>query len=90
VLYNLPLVQTTTSPTVFFIYQLNPITAAVNLFHFGFWAPTQSDASPEHIAPFVGPHVMQYAVYGLAISFVFLLIGQLVFRRLEKNFAQDL
>lgn len=90
VLYTLSLVRNATSPIVFFIYQLNPITAAVNLFHFAFWAPTIGSTEPSQVAPFVGEHVMKYGVYGLVIAFIFLAIGQLVFRRLEKNFAQDL
>nr|WP_318655787.1 ABC transporter permease [Pseudoclavibacter sp. CFCC 13796] len=90
VLYTLTLVHETTTPLIYFIYQLNPITAAVNLFHFAFWAPTITSPTPENVLPFVGEHVMQYGVYGLVIAFAFLAVGQLVFRHLEKNFAQDL
>lgn len=90
VLYTLALVRDATSPVIFFIYQLNPITAAVNLFHFAFWAPTTGPEQAELVPGFVGEHVMKYGVYGLVIAFAFLAIGQLVFRRLEKNFAQDL
>lgn len=88
VLYTLALVRDATSPTLFFLYQLNPITTAVNLFHYAFWLPTTSDESA--FQSMVGDHVLQYGVYGLLLSFLFLFLGQLVFRRLEKNFAQDL
>ncbi|MET0590757.1 MAG: ABC transporter permease [Naasia sp.] len=66
------------------VYQLNPITAAVNLFHAGFWYPTtrgQGDLPSD---------LWMYALIALATSTVILVIGQLVFRRLEGRFAQDL
>ncbi|WP_036961975.1 ABC transporter permease [Pseudoclavibacter soli] len=88
VLYTLELVRNATSPAVFFVYQLNPITTAVNLFHYAFWVPTVSDQSAA--TNLVGTHVLQYGIYGLCLAAVFLLVGQLVFHRLEKNFAQDL
>lgn len=88
VLYNLNLVRQALPGWAYRLYQLNPITNAVGLFHYAFWLPT-TDQSPATMA-FIGEHVMLYGVYGLAIAGVFLLIGQAVFRRLEKNFAQDL
>ena len=88
VLYTLALVRDATSPTLFFLYQLNPITTAVNLFHYAFWLPTTSDQVA--FGGMVGDHVLQYGVYGLILSFAFLAVGQFVFRLLEKNFAQDL
>ncbi|MCD7101238.1 ABC transporter permease [Pseudoclavibacter sp. 13-3] len=88
VLYNTNLVRDALPDSLYFIYQLNPITSAVGMFHYGFWAPT-TDQSPETMA-LIGDHILVYGAYGLVVSLVFLFIGQAVFRRLEKNFAQDL
>lgn len=67
------------------IYQLNPITIAVELFHDAFWMPTTDGSAPvpENLFSLWLP-------VGLAISFVILMLGQLTFRRLEGRFAQEL
>lgn len=88
VLYNMQLVGNIASPTALMIYQLNPITGAVGLFHYGIWGAT-IPGSPE-VGVFVGDHVLVFGVIALAVSLVILLIGQVVFRKMEKNFAQDL
>jgi len=66
------------------VYQLNPITAAVELFHAGFWYPTTGGAGrlPENL--------VMYGLIGLGVALITLAVGQLVFRRLEGRFAQDL
>jgi ABC-2 type transport system permease protein len=84
VLYPFTQVQGVMPPWLFFLYELNPITAAVQLFHAGFWYPTTSGGAA------IPEHTMQFGLGGLAISIVILLLGQLVFRRLEGRFAQDL
>lgn len=66
------------------IYQLNPITAAVELFHAAFWYPTT------HGQGELPNNLYLYAVIALGIAIAILLLGQLVFRRLEGRFAQDL
>lgn len=68
---------------LFVLYRLNPITAAVELFHYGVWFPLGPDASPI-------PDVWMYGLIALVTSLIALVIGQLVFRRLEGRFAQDL
>jgi ABC-2 type transport system permease protein len=84
VLYTFVLVRDQLPPLLFDIYMLNPLTAAVELFHSAFWMPTTVDfvERPEHL----------WMVGGVAIviAVAFLLIGQLVFRKLEGRFAQDL
>lgn len=65
-------------------YQLNPITAAVNLFHAGFWYPTTGGQGE------LPGDLFMYGLIALGFSLLLLALGQLVFRRLEGRFAQDL
>lgn len=88
VLYNMQLVGHIASPTVIMLYQLNPITGAVGLFHFGIWGGT-IPGSPL-VGDFVGTGALKYGLVAFVVSLLILLIGQAVFRRMEKNFAQDL
>lgn len=69
---------------LFVLYRLNPITAAVELFHYGIWFPLVQD-SAEAV-----PGLWTYGLIALVTSLIALVIGQLVFRRLEGRFAQDL
>ena len=73
------------------LYLLNPITQGVELFHYAFWRPAaegiagagvQLDALP--------PGLAWNTLWTFLIAVGTLLIGQLVFRRLEGKFAQDL
>jgi ABC-2 type transport system permease protein len=66
------------------LYMLNPITQAVELFHYGFWYAVAD--SPLMLPPALGINTLWAFVIVLAT----LLIGQSVFRRLEGRFAQDL
>ena len=66
------------------IYFSNPLTVAVELFHYGFWAPT---TTANHGLP---PDFALYTVIAIAISIFALVVGQFVFRRFERSFAQDL
>jgi ABC-2 type transport system permease protein len=88
VFYHIDLVARVLPEWLFVLYQLNPVTAAVRAFHFAIWMPT-TDQSPA-VWTIMGPNALTMAGIGLlgAIGFVFL--GQLVFRRMEKDFAQDL
>lgn len=69
---------------LFIAYRLNPITAAVELFHYGIWYPLGPSNAD------VMPGVWTYGAIALITSLIMLVIGQLVFRRLEGRFAQDL
>jgi ABC-2 type transport system permease protein len=66
------------------IYMLNPITEAVELFHYGFWYPVTTSDLP------LPPDLAINVLWTLLISLVSIGIGQLVFRRLEGRFAQEL
>lgn len=77
------------------LYLLNPITQAVELFHFAFWRPVTelSVASVDYAGPslfMVPPGLLWNTLWTFLIAALTLLIGQLVFRRLEGKFAQDL
>ncbi|PPF89093.1 sugar ABC transporter permease [Clavibacter michiganensis] len=66
------------------IYQLNPVTAAVELFHAAFWYPTTGGSGE------LPPNLWVYGFIALGVSLLSLLLGQLVFKKLEGRFAQDL
>jgi len=69
------------------LYMLNPITQGVELFHFAFWRPVSSGMGDMIPVP---PDLGWNTLWTLLISVGTLLLGQLVFRRLEGRFAQDL
>ena len=77
------------------LYMLNPITQGVELFHYAFWRPASQDVvdsagyagDPLTLIP---PHLAMNTLWTALIAVGTLLIGQLVFRRLEGKFAQDL
>lgn len=66
------------------LYLLNPITQAVELFHFAFWYPVTDTVLP------LPPNLAMNTLWTLLIAVAALLIGQAVFRSLEGRFAQDL
>ena len=66
------------------IYMLNPITQGVELFHYAFWRPVTETALE------LPPGLAWNTLWTFLIAVATLLFGQLVFRRLEGRFAQDL
>lgn len=77
------------------VYLLNPITQGVQLFHYAFWRPATQDLVSA--AGYVGdvlvplpPNLAMNTLWTALIAVATLLLGQLVFRRLEGKFAQDL
>ncbi|KIP51382.1 ABC transporter permease [Leucobacter komagatae] len=81
VLYSWTMVHDRAPSWLFHTYMLNPLTSAVQLFHDTFWQPLAPDvAHPDLLMTYVG--------VGVAISFITLVVGQLVFRKLEPAFAQ--
>ena len=75
------------------IYLLNPITQAVELFHFAFWVPVtdlaHSNNAVIQAAP-VAPDMLTNTLWAFVIALAVFALGQLVFRKLEGRFAQDL
>lgn len=65
------------------IYMVNPVSVSVELFHLSFWAPTAADPSTPDF-------LLTNTIAGFGIALGTLLLGQVVFRRLEGDFAQNL
>ena len=85
VMYAWTMVQAKVGDFWFTVYQMNPITIAVETFHYAFWLPTTDGAQA------IPPHLLSLWIpVGVLISAAILLWGQLTFRRLEGRFAQEL
>lgn len=84
VMYQWQMVADAVPEAVFTLYRLNPLTPTVELFHYGLWFPL----GPTGAQPL--PDLWLFAGIALMISLAVLTVGQLVFRRLEGRFAQDL
>lgn len=101
VLYSWTMVQTAVVERLHWpawlveVYMLNPLTQGVELFHYAFWRPaTEGIVSA---AGYTGDQMMAIppglawnTLWTFLIALGTLLLGQLVFRRLEGRFAQDL
>lgn len=87
VLYMWTMVRDSLPGWLFGVYLLNPLTVAVELFHFGFWLPT----APQHGDYQVVPHLFSvWTPIALGVSALLLFAGDRVFRRYEGHFAQEL
>ncbi|WP_458041048.1 MULTISPECIES: ABC transporter permease [Bacteria] len=84
VMYQWQMVQEKVPEWLFVLYRLNPLTPAVELMHYGIWFPLE----PRNAA--LLPGLWTYSGSALLIGLALIMIGQLVFRRLEGRFAQDL
>ena len=83
VLYTAQLVQERAPTWLFNLYMINPVTVGVELSHEAFWAPIEPDGfRPDGLLLNVG--------IGFGVALAALLIGQLVFHKLEARFAQSL
>ncbi len=89
VLYSWTMVRDTLGSAFLTVYQMNPLTIAVELFHFAFWKPTTSaDTDPMTLVP---PNLFGlWLPVALATALAVILLGQFTFRRLEGRFAQEL
>lgn len=84
VLYAWTMVGDKVAPWLLNIYMVNPLTSAVELFHAGFWYTTTTGGLPRP------ENLVTNSIIGLVISLIVLLVGQLIFKRLEGRFAQNL
>lgn len=84
VMYQWQMVQREVPDWLFVLYRLNPLTPAVELFHYGIWFPLD----PNGAEPL--PDLWLFGGIALVVSLVLVVAGQFVFRRLEGRFAQDL
>ena len=91
VLYSWTMVRDTLYPWVFNVFMINPLTVAVELFHYGFWHPTLRPEDLPLPASQVVPHLFSFwTPIAIGISLLTVLIGDLLFRKFEGNFAQEL
>lgn len=85
VLYAWTQVRSALGSTFAFFYQMNPLTIAVESFHYAFWFPT-TDGTAE-----LPPNLLTiWLPAGLVVALLTVMAGQLTFRRLEGRFAQEL
>lgn len=84
VMYQWEMVAEKVPDWLFVLYRLNPLTVAVELFHYGIWYPLDPEGGQ------LIPGLLEFSAVAVAISLSFLFVGQLVFHRLEGRFAQDL
>ncbi|WP_299087419.1 ABC transporter permease [uncultured Microbacterium sp.] len=84
VMYQWQMVATQVPAWMFVLYRSNPLTAAVELFHYGVWFPLNPEGAQ------VLPGLWEFGFLALGVAAAVLVFGQFVFRRLEGRFAQDL
>ncbi len=93
VLYHWSLVRNALPDWLWPIYMLNPLTPAVELFHYAFWFGATGRPAllpePNGMAPIV-ENLWTWGGIAFAIAATTVFVGQLVFRRLERRFAQEL
>lgn len=83
VLYSFSMVKHAAPDWIYHLYMANPVTTAVELMHSTFWAGTITDAPR--------PDTLWLNVsIGLVLALLTFAIGQIVFRKLEGTFAQNL
>ena len=92
VLYTWNLVHNALPRWLWAVYMANPLTAAVSLFHYGFWygGTGRPEVLPNGGGAPLPPNLWAWGFLALAISAALVVAGQLVFRRLEGRFAQEL
>ncbi|WP_433676637.1 ABC transporter permease [Microbacterium gorillae] len=93
VMYQWEMVASKVPDWLFQLYMLNPITIAVELFHYGLWAPLDPHLTPGDAASGAAallPDLWLHSLIALIVSVVVVIVGELVFRKLEGRFAQDL
>ncbi|MFW0121114.1 ABC transporter permease [Rothia sp. CCM 9419] len=92
VLYSWTMVRDTLYPWVINLYLLNPVTIAVELYHYAFWMPTLDEAElASSVAAQIPPHLLTFwTPVAILVSLFFLWLGDIFFRRFEGNFAQEL
>jgi len=72
------------------LLMVSPLSVAVERVHCGFWRPTADLEKSGHFAEIV-PHLFSFwTPVGIGISLLTVLIGDLLFRKFEGNFAQEL
>ena len=83
VIYVFTMVQDRVPTWLFHLYMSNPVTSAVELSHTVFWDPIATDPPRPEL-------LWWYALIGVVLALIAIVVGQIVFRRMEGRFAQDL
>ncbi|WP_120521997.1 ABC transporter permease [Arthrobacter celericrescens] len=87
VMYQWTMVHERLGDFWFAVYQSNPVTVGVELFHYAFWSTT-SGGDAALAAP---PQLFElWLPVALVVSAAVLALGQFTFRKLEVKFAQEL
>jgi ABC-2 type transport system permease protein len=88
VLYVWSMVERVMGPW-FWVYQLNPMTVAVEVFHWAFWEPTLK--ADQMVADTMPPDLLTvWLPVAMLVTLAVLFLGQQTFRRLAIHFAQEL
>jgi ABC-2 type transport system permease protein len=88
VLYVWSMVERVMGPW-YWLYQLNPMTTAVEVFHWAFWEPTLKP--DQAVTGTIPPDLFTlWLPVSMLVTLVVLFLGQLTFRRLSVHFAQEL
>ena len=88
VLYIWSMVERVMGPW-YWLYQLNPMTTAVEIFHWAFWEPTLG--TKQVVSGTLPPDLFTlWLSVSLLTTLAVLFLGQLTFRRLSVHFAQEL
>lgn len=66
------------------LYQSNPLTSVVEIFHWTFWAPTVESGTS------MPPNFGIFVTVAAIIALLTLVVGQVIFHRLDSRFAQEL
>ncbi|KRE74057.1 sugar ABC transporter permease [Arthrobacter sp. Soil762] len=88
VLYVWTMVQNVMGPW-YWLYQLNPMTVAVEIFHWAFWFPTLKE-DQLGLASMPPDLMTVWLPVAFLISLAVLFVGQLTFRHAAVHFAQEL
>lgn len=71
---------------LWYAYQANPMTVAVELFHYGFWDATL----PAGTGGTVPSNMPAWGIIAMLASALTVVLGELTFRRMDAKFAQEL
>lgn len=69
---------------IWWLYQLNPVTVVVELFHYVFWMPTET------VNAQMPDQMLKWAILAGVTALITLIVGEAVFRKLDPGFAQEL
>ncbi|MFV0433689.1 MAG: ABC transporter permease [Leucobacter sp.] len=90
VLYTFETVKNRAPDWLYHIYMANPVTTAVELSHTTFWEPIAVAAAEPGTIVARPDMLLMNGFIGIGIAIVTLVIGQLVFSKMEGQFAQNL